>query len=127
MAVYLFNTYTSLNGTAAETLSAYNSLTLIGNKNSLIFDTKRKSIWAKGIEYGYQASNISSDSISTFLPGYTITASGSAGTNVTGGTYTYISGISFTQAGIVYFFLIKPGIFFWVRPLTEPVTVPSGA
>ena len=98
MAGYLFNTYTSLNGTAAETLSAYNSLTLIGNKNSLIFDTKRKSIWAKGIEYGYQASNISSDSISTFLPGYTITASGSAGTNVTGGTYTYISGISFTQS-----------------------------
>lgn len=50
---HLFNSYTSQNGTAEETLATYNQLTAAGDKNSLIFDTKRKSIWAKGVEYGY--------------------------------------------------------------------------
>lgn len=50
---HLFNSYTSQNGTAEETLATYNQLTAAGDKNSLIFDIKRKSIWAKGVEYGY--------------------------------------------------------------------------
>ena len=61
---HLFNTYTSLNGTSAETLSMYNSLVSASDldKDSVIFDTKRKSIWAKGVEYGFSsASNIVSD------------------------------------------------------------------
>ena len=54
MPAKLFNSYTSTNGTKAESQAKINQLQSSNPDawNSLIFDTKRRSIWAQGQEYG---------------------------------------------------------------------------
>ena len=53
MPSQLFNLYTSNNGTLTESQAKISSLDIASDEyNSIIFDTKRHSIWAQGEEYG---------------------------------------------------------------------------
>lgn len=70
MASNLFNTYTSGAGTYTVSNAKISGLATSNPDqwNSLVFDTKRHSIWAQGLEYGYSAfKNV------TVTPSYTIT------------------------------------------------------
>ena len=91
-----FNTYTSTNGSEVETQSA---ITRNNIETGLVFDTKRKSIWAGGIEYGYQGISISD--IPDLTVGSIIEQSTET-TNATGGTYTYVAGIDVVNSGNAY-------------------------
>ena len=105
---HLFNTYTSSNGTSAETLAKYNSLSYVGDSNSIIFDTKRKSIWAKGLEYGLS----SEDTVTYVNTSNTPTVEVATHNNTTG--YSYISGIYVTKSGsnpMTYTISYKYGYF----------------
>jgi len=73
MASNIFNSYAGGNGSYATT---YNKIQTLNDdlQNSLIFDTKRHSIWTKGEEYGYSNAIFISDNGSNgnFINGVSI-------------------------------------------------------